>query len=91
MLVAVANLFVGSSVVRCQTPLKNADRPVAIDSSSFLDIADQDMVFDDQSALTNQANLHSDKYSQFIHQLYHFDTDNLQKFDHLYTQHQQQK
>lgn len=58
-------------------------------SADFINIADRDIVFDDRSALANEANLHSEQYSAFIHQLYHFDTDNLQKFDSLYGQHQQ--
>lgn len=40
--------------------------------------------FNDQSALTNKQNLQSQKYQDFIHQLYRFDKDNLKRVDSLF-------
>lgn len=51
-----------------------------------IDIADQDIEFTDQSALADTKNLQSERYNAFIHELYRFDADNLQKFDSLYEQ-----
>ncbi|XP_055316165.1 uncharacterized protein LOC129575946 isoform X2 [Sitodiplosis mosellana] len=40
--------------------------------------------FNDQSALTNKQNLQSQKYQDFIHQLYRFDKDSLKRVDSLF-------
>lgn len=55
---------------------------------AYLNIPDEKMVFNDRSALADPANLQSKVYSEFIHKLYRFDSDNLQKFDHLAHQEQ---
>lgn len=51
---------------------------------SYLNIPDQFIVFNDESALTKKENLQSKQYNDFIHTLYKFDADNLQKFDALH-------
>lgn len=75
MLVAVlvALLLIGVTIA---APPTNLD----------IDIADQDIEFTDQSALADTKNLQSEQYNAFIHELYRFDADNLQKFDSLYEQ-----
>ncbi|KAG4076903.1 hypothetical protein HA402_015890 [Bradysia odoriphaga] len=40
--------------------------------------------FNDRSALTDKRNLQSRQYHDFIHNLYRFDKENLQKVDNLF-------
>lgn len=50
----------------------------------YLNIPDEYIVFNDESALTKRENLESQQYNDFIHTLYKFDADNLQKFENLH-------
>jgi len=43
-----------------------------------------EQTFNDRSALTDKRNLQSRQYHDFIHNLYRFDKDNLQKVDNLF-------
>lgn len=43
--------------------------------------------FNDRSALADKRNLQSRQYHDFIHNLYRFDKDNLQKVDDLFEVH----
>lgn len=60
----------------------------ATPQSTQLNLADHEIEFNDRSAPFQKDVLQSEKYNAFIHQLYRFDSDNLQKFDDLYKQHQ---
>lgn len=50
----------------------------------YLNIPDEYIVFNDESALTKRENLESQQYNDFIHTLYKFDADNLRKFENLH-------
>jgi len=50
---------------------------------AYLNVPDQE-IFTDRSALTDKKNLQSRQYQDFLHNLYRFDKENLQKVDHLF-------
>lgn len=51
---------------------------------AYLNIPDEYIVFNDESALTKKQNLQSKQYNDFIHTLYKNDADNLLKFENRY-------
>lgn len=59
-------------------------RAVHKSDDSYLNIPDEYIEFNDQSALKNKENLESKQYNDFIHTLYKFDADNLEKFEKLH-------
>lgn len=60
------------SSIAAQSPNKSDD--------AYLNIP-EDIEFNDQTAPQSKDTVESQQYSDFIHKLYRFDADNLQKFD----------